>query len=118
MQHLDMRKAVYKPLNTRQRRRLMEDALERLLAAAEGIIADLDMLDGDTELEPECEDEGAQCEDEGGQDDREPDYGDLCNWQDEGDQSTLRSRPVHTERRAPYRSPYQNIGAFVPVRAL
>lgn len=41
------------------RRQLLEDAVERALAA-------LDALDGDPDFELECEDEGAQCDDEGG----------------------------------------------------
>lgn len=42
---------------TRLRAR-MEAAVERLLAA-------LDAMDGDPDLEAACEDEGAQCDDEG-----------------------------------------------------
>jgi hypothetical protein len=37
----------------------------RLEAAVEAAIAALDALDGDPDLEAQCEDEGAQCEDEG-----------------------------------------------------
>lgn len=42
----------------------METAVERLLAA-------LDAMDGDADLELACEDEGGACEDEGGQCDDE-----------------------------------------------
>lgn len=41
------------------RRRLLLEAL------VEAAIAELDAMDGDADLEPQCEDEGAQCEDEG-----------------------------------------------------
>jgi len=44
--------APAKPLNSRQKRQLMEAALERLLGAVEGVLADLDALDGDADLEP------------------------------------------------------------------
>lgn len=75
-------------------REFLERALDRLLTAAEAVVADLDALDGDADLEPTlgsgaaspfesqrrwaagydpldskrelvCEDEGAQCEGEG-----------------------------------------------------
>lgn len=85
-------------LTTREHRKLLEAALERLLAAVEHVIADLDALDGDPDLEPslgsrilapyesqarwsmgarddrewDCEDEGAQCDDEGANHDAEP----------------------------------------------
>jgi hypothetical protein len=48
----------------------MERAVERLLSA-------LDAMDGDTDLEPACEDEGAQCEDEGHDSDTELDRADF-----------------------------------------
>lgn len=50
-------------------RRQLEDAIEAALAA-------LDALDGDPDLEPQCEDEGAQCDDEGADSDREPEIED------------------------------------------
>ena len=91
-------------LTARKQRQLLEAALERLLSVAETILADLDDLDGDSDLEPACEDEGAQCDDEGMcgfadpdtemEPDREPEAGDLCNWQDEGDQTVLRQLPL------------------------
>lgn len=37
----------------------------RLDAIAGAIVAFMDQLDGDSDLEEQCEDEGAQCEDEG-----------------------------------------------------
>lgn len=61
----------------------LELAIERALEA-------LDKLDGDADLEAQCEDEGAACEDEGGacedeggQDDREPDNFETCPWPDD-----------------------------------
>ena len=51
-------------------RRALSDEIDRLIYL-------LDMIDGDTDLEPQCEDEGAQCEDEGAQDDREWSLGSL-----------------------------------------
>lgn len=89
-----------KTLTPRQRRQVLENALERLLGAVDIILADLDALDGDADLEPslgslafsqatvsqtgwadggtsdledDCEDEGAACEDEGHDSDRETD---------------------------------------------
>jgi len=44
--------APTKPLNSRQKRQLMEAALDRLLSAVEGVLADLDTLDGEADLEP------------------------------------------------------------------
>jgi hypothetical protein len=41
-----------KPLNSRQKRQLMEAALDRLLGAVEGVLADLDAIDGEADLEP------------------------------------------------------------------
>jgi hypothetical protein len=41
-------------------RKGIEDEIERLISM-------LDTLDGDPDLEEECEDEGAQCDDEGDQ---------------------------------------------------
>lgn len=89
------------------RRRQLEEAIEAALAA-------LDALDGDTDLEPQCEDEGAACEDEGAPDDREPEPFNTCHWQDEGDQTTLRPHamfvhPARDDRR------HQNIGDLVPI---
>ena len=43
------------------------------------------------EREDVSEDEGGACEDEGSFDDREWDLESLCNWQDEGDQTRLRT---------------------------
>lgn len=54
-------------------RATLECALERLLGAVESVVADLDALDGDPDLEATCEDEGAACEDEGVDTDTEPD---------------------------------------------
>lgn len=106
-------------------RRRMEKAVESLLAA-------LDIMDGDADLEPALgspevgygrrrrtagtldqrrwaagdlaaaaderedvsEDEGGACEDEGSFDEKEWDLDNLCNWQDEGDQTALRSLPT------------------------
>ena len=48
----------HRPTDAVALRRRMERAIERLIAA-------LDALDGDPDLEPECEDEGAECNDEG-----------------------------------------------------
>ena len=59
-------------MNARQLRKarpLIESEIERMIAA-------LDLLDGDFDLEPQCEDEGAQCDDEGVID------GDLEPWED------------------------------------
>ena len=53
-----MTRLATRPLRLASRRRQLEDAVERALAA-------LDALDGDADLEAECEDEGAQCDDEG-----------------------------------------------------
>lgn len=41
-----------KPLSTRQRRHMLEAALDRLLGAVDGLLADLDVLDGDADFEP------------------------------------------------------------------
>jgi hypothetical protein len=57
-------------MQTRKLRQRMETAVERLLAA-------LDAIDGDPDLEATCEDEGGACEDEGSNDDREPDIAHL-----------------------------------------
>lgn len=78
----------------KEQRKHLEAALDRLLAAAEAVIADLDTLDGDADLEVTCEDEGAQCEDDGFDSDREADYGEMCNWPDEGDQTSLQVIPM------------------------
>lgn len=76
--------------SARSTRALLEQSLDRLLTAAEAVVADLDALDGDPDFELECEDEGAQCEDEGFDSDREPDHGhEQCAWPDEGDQTFL-----------------------------
>jgi len=88
-------RAVQRAPSHRQRRKVIETTLDRLLAAVEAAVADLDQLDGDADFEPNlgfterslryyglnsqeyltggagddreevCEDEGAQCEDEG-----------------------------------------------------
>ena len=100
----------------------MERAVERLLAAMDAMDGDPDfepmlgagesgcwpsdqrrwIQGGDTdEREAVSEDEGAQCEGEGDHDEREPEVGDMCNWQDEGDQTTLRQLPVYSMRRGP-----------------
>ncbi|WP_237152392.1 hypothetical protein [Oryzibacter oryziterrae] len=49
------------------------DFRSMLADAIEALIAVLDQLDADPDLELECEDEGAQCEDEGAQCDDEGD---------------------------------------------
>ena len=94
-----------------QQRKHLEAALEHLLAAVEAVVGDLDALDGDADLEdghdrePVCEDEGAQCDDEGAIEtdqntgDDEPDQGELCHWQDEGDQTVLRPHVTTPVRR-------------------
>jgi hypothetical protein len=41
----------------------------RLDAIAGAIVAFMDQIDGDPDIEEQCEDEGAQCEDEGERDD-------------------------------------------------
>lgn len=41
-----------KPLTSRQRRLMLEAAVERLLSAVDGVLADLNALDGDPDLEP------------------------------------------------------------------
>lgn len=46
------------PAETARLRQRLEDAVERLIAL-------MDALDPDPDLEAECEDEGAQCDDEG-----------------------------------------------------
>lgn len=52
----------------------------RLEAATEALLALLDTLDGDADLEETCEDEGAQCEGEAEQcDDEGADQGDECS---------------------------------------
>jgi len=56
-------------------RAALEDAIQAAIDA-------LDALDGDTDLEPACEDEGAQCDDEGAP------AVETCPW-GEGDQSNL-----------------------------
>lgn len=132
-----------------QQRQHLEAALERLLAAAEAVIEDLNTLDGDVDLEPslgflerhgsvysahsgdqrqiaqgfsderEDEHDGREPEDEGdNQEDREPDDQEMCNWQDEGDQTRLRPLPVHSERPANIRSPHQDVDSLVAVRVL
>lgn len=50
-------------------RQRLESALERLLSAAEAIVADLDELDGDPDYEEQCEDEGAPTGDDEPEDD-------------------------------------------------
>lgn len=138
----------------------LEALLEHLLDTTHKVIAELDALDGDPDLEPnlgapedhpslfrpylrptnpgdqshwergaqddreeECEDEGAQCEDEGvsglHDPDREPDHEwETCHWQDEGDQSTLLPHGVFVRGKSARPSVHQNVGAFIPVRAL
>lgn len=59
--------------SARVMRQRLEDALERLLSAAEAIVADLDQLEGDPDLEEQCEDEGAE------HDGREPDVDDEAS---------------------------------------
>ncbi|OXE37424.1 MAG: hypothetical protein CGW95_01615 [Phenylobacterium zucineum] len=54
-------------------RRAKAERRRRLEAAIEAALEALDALDGDSDFEPQCEDEGAQCEDEGTDTDREPD---------------------------------------------
>lgn len=49
---------------------------QRLEVAIERAIALLDRLDGDPDFEPI--------------DEREPEPGDYCGWQDDGDQTSLR----------------------------
>jgi hypothetical protein len=70
--------------------------------------------------EEQCEDEGGACEDEGAiTGDAEPDAGELCNWQDEGDQSVLRPLPVTPgQQPTTARSPHQNVGGYIAVRVL
>jgi len=41
------------PFGASQRRQLLETAVERLLVTVESLLADLDALDGDSDLEPE-----------------------------------------------------------------
>lgn len=53
-----------------------------LEAAIQAAIDALDALDGDADLEPACEDEGAQCDDEGAP------AVETCPW-GEGDQTEL-----------------------------
>lgn len=96
--------------------------LTHLDALRDALIAELDAMEGDCDLEFQCEDEGAQCEDEGVDTDSEPDETGaggmaLCNWQDEGDQTRLRSLPVHSIRREIV-SPHQNVRGYIAVRAL
>ncbi len=71
----------------------------RLEAAIEAAIEALDALDGDADLELQCEDEGGACEDEGAQDDREPSPSEACHWQDEGDQTILRPHQFYMRSR-------------------
>lgn len=61
---------LFGPSPARRPRELVEAAIEALIAL-------LDAIDGDTDREAVCEDEGAQCEDEGATDDREQDYADC-----------------------------------------
>ena len=73
---------------------MISAALDRLEDLREYLIAQLDRLEGDPDLEDCCEDEGGACEDEGADTDSEPDETDggassMCNWQDEGDQTRL-----------------------------
>lgn len=141
--HSTPARATHRAPTARQRRKVLETALDRLLGVVEAVLADLDALDGDADLEPSLgapipyasvsqvhwaaggdqderedvsEDEGGACEDEGGQDEREPENYYSCNWQDEGDQTRLRQLPTYSARPAPRL--YQNVGAFMPVRAL
>lgn len=58
----------------------------RLEAHVEQMIALLDTLDGDPDLELTCEDEGAQCEDEGVDSDAEPDWEGDISWAEWGNQ--------------------------------
>ncbi|WP_374470310.1 hypothetical protein [Phenylobacterium sp.] len=108
------------PTHPADRIRALLDHLESLRDA---MIEELDRLEGDADLELECEDEGAQCEDEGCDTDSEPDetggggYS-CCNWQDEGDQTKLSALPVFTERPAAARSPHENVSGYFAVRAL
>lgn len=98
----------------RERRLMIEAALERLDGLRERLIDRLDALDGDPDLEPslgateamnhdvawsifdpgdfenQSEDEGFDSDSEPDSD-AEPDGGDWCNWQDEGDQTVLAS---------------------------
>ena len=54
-------------------RRQLEAALEAALSVVGAALELLDAMDGDAEVEVDCEDEGAACEDEGFDADREPD---------------------------------------------
>ncbi|WP_426031041.1 hypothetical protein [Caulobacter sp. DWP3-1-3b2] len=86
--------------------------MERLLAA-------LDAMDGDTDLE-DSHDQEQVCEDEGAvTGDLEPDASDMCHWQDEGDQTVLRQMPVISARRRPHqRSQHENVAGYLAVRVL
>jgi hypothetical protein len=69
------------------------------------------------ECEAVSEDEGGACEDEGADADKEPDNEhELCNWQDEGDQTSLRHLPMIPPPHRP--SPHANVGPFVAVAVL
>jgi len=81
-----------------QQRSHLEAALERLLGAAQAVIADLDALDGDPDLEATCEDEGAQCEGEGDHDEREPEAGDIVPEYDPEDQRRVVTGAFRDER--------------------
>jgi hypothetical protein len=63
-------------LHARRRATALQAAIERLGDLRDEMIANLDALNGDADLEPECEDEGAACEDEGAQCDDEGAYDD------------------------------------------
>lgn len=150
-------RALHRAPTARQRRQVLESALDRLLDAVEAALADLDALDGDPDVEPTLgspipyasvsqvhwaaggdqderedvsEDEGGACEDEGGQDEREPDdwgweapdggtaYPSAAGaWPPPGTAVVARPEPVSAMQRD-YVSPHQNVGAFMPVRAL
>jgi hypothetical protein len=128
-----------KPLSARQKRRLLESALERLLGAVDGVLEDLDTLDGDPDIERGCDDDD-QCDDEGHDSDTEKDdaddepslgsqesdrggtiwnqhggYGDHGSGEGEPD-GRSRSDIIKAQRR--YKSPHQNVSGYIAVRAL
>jgi len=133
-------------MNARQRRALIEEAMERLLAAVEAATAALDALDGDPDVEPSLafpegymgpgclrrlkpegghDDLEEACEDEGWDNDREPDTDaepdhecEMCNWQDEGDQTGLEPHHVFRKRPPRVKSQHQNVGPLLPMRVL
>ena len=73
MSVLGTRRAAWSTSRLPTQRKQLEAALEAALSVVEAALALIDAMDGDADLEPCWEDEGAACDDEGAESDRAPD---------------------------------------------